>query len=311
MADAWRVVSRQELLSRGHSAWEIRKLVQRGLLSTVGHGVFLEGPRLEGDEGWYQQIAIAAARFPRGVITGEAAAALHGLDGFDPGCVPVTIAVGHRSSSHTAPRRRLLLAPQRFGTVAVTAVDETLLGLGAVARPRPGCRAATEVLGAVDLVELAVESALRSRLVTPSSLADVIDVAGTRPGRRALAAVLARRGQHVPTGSYLETRCVQVLRACGLDDFERQVDLHDTEGWIGRVDFHRDGVVIEVVGKKWHEPRVDPDSHRYTRLCAAGYRPLLFTFTDIEHRPEHVIRATRAARAASAGEWPAPGTSGP
>ena len=70
------------------------------------------------------------------------------------------------------------------------------------------------------------------------------------------------------------------------------------QGWIGRVDFSRGGVVIEVVGKKWHEPRVDPDSHRYTRLTAAGHRLLLFTFTDIEHQPEHVIGATRAARAA-------------
>ena len=112
------------------------------------------------------------------------------------------------------------------------------------------------------------------------------------------AVVLERRGDQVPTGSYLETRCVQVLRRGGLDDFDRQVELRDAQGWIGRVDFSRGGVVIEVVGKKWHEPRVDPDSHRYTRLTAAGHRLLLFTFTDIEHQPEHVIGATRAARAA-------------
>jgi very-short-patch-repair endonuclease len=74
--------------------------------------------------------------------------------------------------------------------------------------------------------------------------------------------------------------------------------VHDGDGWIGRVDFSRANVVIEVVGKKWHVPRVDPDSHRYTRLSAAGFRLLLFTFTDIEHRPDHVIGATRAARAA-------------
>jgi hypothetical protein len=155
----------------------IRALVAGGELQRVGRSGYLASPKLTGEEGWHQDVVIAAA-VSDGIVTGQSAAALHQLDGYDPG-VPVTVAVGPRRSSRSGARRSALLRPPaRIGPVDVTAADETLLGL--------------------------------------------------------------------------------------------------------------------------HEPRVDGDSHRYTRLSAAGDRLLLFTFTDIEHRAEHVVRATMAARAAGA-----------
>ena len=51
-----------------------------------------------------------------------------------------------------------------------------------------------------------------------------------------LVEVLARRSDQPPTESYLETRVVQVLRDAGLPTFDRQVELADEEGFIGRVD---------------------------------------------------------------------------
>jgi hypothetical protein len=298
MSEAWRLVTRAELLAVGVSAWSLRSLVRQGALLAVGRGTYLQGPRLAGDDGWFQALAIATACVPDAVVVGQAAAALHRFDGFDPGA-PITLAVGtNRSSRAPAQRLTFLQPPHEVGHLRVLAPEETLLGLGASA-PRPGCRAASRVLSPDELVELAVESALREGQVTTASLGDVLAAGRNRRGRQVLAAVLARRGEHLPTGSYLETRCLQVLRSAGLDDFDRQVELSDAEGVIGRVDLCRGNVVIEVVGERWHLGRFDPDHHRYTRLTAASHRLLLFTFNDIEHRPDHVIRTTRAARAAA------------
>jgi hypothetical protein len=91
-----------------------------------------------------------------------------------------------------------------------------------------------------------------------------------------------------------------VLRDAGLPDFDRQVELTDEEGFIGRVDFFRAGVVIEALGKAWHLPTCDPDQFRSSRLSAAGHRALPITFHDVEARPEHVVRMVERALARAA-----------
>jgi hypothetical protein len=82
---------------------------------------------------------------------------------------------------------------------------------------------------------------------------------------------------------------VQVLRDADLPDFDRQVELSDRRGTIGRVDLHRDGVVIELVGRAWHLPRFGPDHRRYARLTGAGHLFLPFTFDDVEFHPHDVV----------------------
>lgn len=116
-----------------------------------------------------------------------------------------------------------------------------------------------------------------------------------------LAEVLARRGNHAPTGSYLETRCVQVLRDACIAPFERQVPIDDTDGHIGTVDLHREGVVIELVGARWHLERFSPDHHRYNRLTTAGYRLLTLTFDEVEHQTDFVATAVAEALARARG----------
>jgi hypothetical protein len=196
----------------------------------------------------------------------------------------------------------LLEAPERVGGVWCTSPGETLLGLAADLAPRPGCAAARRSLPVVDLVELALEAALRRDLVTLPGLVDLCAAAdGRRPGRDVLLSALARWPDQPPTESYLETRVVQVLRDAGLPEFDRQVELVDDAGPIGRVDLHRAGVVIEALGKAWHVPTVDPDDFRSSRLSSAGHLVLPLTFPHVESKPAHVARAVSSALARAGG----------
>src|SRR5687768_12775588 len=193
MSSRWQVWTRPALLAQGTTSWSIRALIDRGELRSMGRGVYLAGPRLGGDDGWYQDVVIAAATCD-GVLAGQAAAALHDLDGYDPGA-PISLAVSPTRSSRSSARRSdLLRPPVRIGPVDVMAVEEALLGLGAVTTPRPGCAAASHDLAPSELVELAVEAALRKGVVTVEALRSIALEGRRRPGAATLAAVLERRG---------------------------------------------------------------------------------------------------------------------
>ena len=276
------------------SARGLRSTVAAAELARVGRGIYAATPRPDGEQRWLQELLVAQALHPDGRIGGQAAAALYGLDGFD-WSVPISVHVAPERSGRANGVRRFvaLQDPETVKPFTVVGPDETLLGLGEGLMRRPGCRAATRKLAPEDLVELAVEAALRKRLVTIESLTEIVRVGTRRPGRALLQEVLDRRPDDVATGSYLETRCVQVLRDAGLPYFRRQVPIEDGRGFIGFVDFHLDGIVIEIVGKEWHLDRFNPDHRRYARIGAAGYGLLPFTFDDIEFHPGHVVSATR------------------
>ncbi len=297
--DSWAVLSIEQLFGVGMTRGDIRSACRRGSLMALGGGLYLRGCRHAGEEGWRQDVAIACARRPDAAVCGETAAALRSLDGFAPGA-PITLWTEPSGSPGRGVRRITRLGPvAQISGLPATDIDETLLDLGASLTPRPGCHGATRPLDPVELVELAVEDALRRGLTTVDRLREVVAAANrSRPGRRVLAAVLADRpAGAAPTESYLETRCLQVLRHGGLGDFERQVVLEDHDGVIGRVDLCRNRVVLELVGARWHLDRFDADHRRYARISAAGYRLLPFTFSDVEHRPDHVTRSTAAALA--------------
>ena len=294
----WWVATKADLRARGVTEHQLRQARERGHCRSLGRGVYLFGPMLSGAPGWHQQVAAMALKHPQGVFCGQSAAALLGLDGFDPPApLQLQLAPGGASGLVFGLRRQLLAPPIQINGVAATSVEETLLGLGEALTARPGCGAAVQVLDPDQLVELAVEDALRRGLTTTERLSDTMAMAlARRAGTAVLGRVLAGRPRGArPTGSYLETRCHQVLHQAGVADFERQVEVRDDAGVIGIVDFARDGVVIEVVGERWHLDRFNPDHRRYARLTAAGHRLLTFTFNDIERRAHHVADATVAS----------------
>lgn len=296
----WSVVRASELTKRGWSEHQVRVAVRERRLRRVGPGLLLVSDEPVDDLGWEMACAALALRYPDGAISGEAAAALHGLDGFDPG-VPLAVQLGRprsaRGGTAIVHRRPPLRPFVRSGGMSVTDIDETLLNLGADATPRAGCRAARQELDVAELVELAVECALHGRLTTVDALHTLLaEAPRNRHGRSVLRQVLTLRGDLPPTESYLETRLVQVLRAGGLPEFERQVDVEDRRGrFIGRVDFRLGPVVIECLGRKDHDGREDVDLARIADLTAAGLAVLPFRFAHIEHQQHHVLSTTSDA----------------
>ncbi|MCC6437674.1 MAG: DUF559 domain-containing protein [Acidimicrobiales bacterium] len=276
----------------------LQRRLATGELTRVERGWYTRDQADTDEDRWLQHLAARTARYPDGRLAGQGAAALVGLDGFDPGSPPTIYRPPGTSGRGPGVRRlELIEDPVEVMGLNVCGVGELLLGLGAELVRRPGCRGAIRALDPVELVELAVEAALRRGLTDLDRLRDVVRASRpNRPGRGVLAQVLAERPDGAPpTESYLETRFAQVLRAAGLPQFDRQVELFDDRGEIGRVDFRRDHVIAELVGKQWHLDRFNADHARYARLTAAGYRLLPFTFDDVERRPEHVARTVDGA----------------
>lgn len=287
----------------------------------VDDGVLQRGPRgsyiLTGAPQTYEQHCAVAllAGGPDAAVSRSAAARLHGLDGFAPrraqptaagqlgallherktiaGRVPsvnVPVSSGRRVGVH---RIQTLEQVRTVAGLCVTGVAQTLIELGAgllEVRSPGGHR-----LRAEDLVELALESALHQRLTTLEHISDLLNSVGpSHSGAAVLRRVLALRPPGIaPTESWLETRSVQVLRAAGIDDFDRQVEIWTAAGErIGRVDLRRWFVIIECDGREWH-PDFEADRQRWVKLQSAGYLVLPATFRLVEFETPRFVASVR------------------
>ncbi len=148
--------------------------------------------------------------------------------------------------------------------------------------------------------ERALDTAIARKLVTRAQLWRVlIDLAEHgRKGTVLFRTLLEERGpEYVAPESELESRFVELTRRYGLAEPERQVDLGDADGCIGRVDFLFRGarLVVEVDGAEFHDGLVDRrrDEARDARLTAVGWRVLRFRWADVVDRPAAVARAIR------------------
>jgi hypothetical protein len=234
------------------------------------------------------------------VLSRAAAAALWDLDGFDLP-VPIDVNVPRSSSRRGRHVHRVDGAAHVIRGLPITPVCQTLLevgeGLEPVARfdcdPRP--------IDPDDRLELAIESALRQRLVEEAELRE--RAAFRPPGRHRPALLVRCLGRRPPgapaTESYLETRGVQLLRRFGLPTGQRQVEVRDERGaFVGRVDLLLDDwLVIELDGREHHarEAAFERDRARWDRIVAAGYGLLVFTSDHVERRPRFVAETVDAA----------------
>jgi hypothetical protein len=217
------------------------------------------------------------------VFVGATAAWLHGLD-LEP-TNPVEIALpasyGVRSRAGLIVRR-LEIPPAEVVSLQrlrATAIAVTLAGL-CLQRPP------IEALIAIDM-------AVRLRLIDSPALGQYAEVAKGRPGTarlRALAVLAA------PAGSPMETRLRWLLIQAGLPTPDVQSELRDSANrLIGRVDLYYPSarLALEYDGINHRERLVD-DNRRQNRLLNAGYRLLRFTAPDI-HNPDVVVAQVRAA----------------
>ncbi len=105
----------------------------------------------------------------------------------------------------------------------------------------------------------------------------------------------------VAPASELERRLLRALADHGLPAPEREIDVGDRDGWVGRVELRYPdcGLLIEADSRLHHSSLLDheADRARDNRLMAAGYRVLRFTWTDVVERPAWVADTVRRARA--------------
>ena len=92
----------------------------------------------------------------------------------------------------------------------------------------------------------------------------------------------------------------RLLRTAGLTGWQANLPLDG----VGVLDFAFVGqrVAIEIDGRAWHSAgdRFQSDRSRQNRLVLLGWTVLRFTWDDLVHRPDDVIREVRLAlRAAS------------
>ncbi|MDH4148107.1 MAG: hypothetical protein OEY23_23365 [Acidimicrobiia bacterium] len=238
-------------------------------------------------------------------LTGPQAAAIYGLDGYRDETWPARWC--GPTSGRAEPgviRTRWWDEPVLVGEVLVAPVGLVLRHLGDCTIELP------DGVPATDRVELAVEHALRERLVTLEQLR--FRGGGTAAGDRVLKAIVRRRGDEPPTESYAETRALQLFRSLGWRPW-RQVDIVPAGRIVHRVDFvipfpsasrrarrpdpfrPRDGLIVEIDGREVHEPQFERDHDRGSRYDALGYHWISLTPRQIDARRAEVESAIAGA----------------
>jgi len=145
----------------------------------------------------------------------------------------------------------------------------------------------------------ALDNALARRWVTVPALWSVLieTKAQGRAGSTVLRALLSERGpSYVPPATELERRFATLSERFALPTPRRQVDLGDSDQWIGRVDFaFPTGVIAEVDGTENHTSLLDrvADAARDNAFVRSDRTVLRFSWFDVTRRPAAVAAAIR------------------
>jgi hypothetical protein len=258
----------------------IRHRVDSGRWVELANGVFVvrgAPPTVR------QQISVAVLSCgPQAAASHATAAWLHQIPGFSPEPVNVLIDHGRRLEEREWVVRRSRSVPDSQLTVVdgirVTTVARTLFDICATSHPKRA--------------ERALDNALARRLVGVERMNLALGDLGRRgrAGTKVLRELLATRPpDYVPPANDLEGAFVDLCRARGWPVADRQVDLGDEIGWIGRIDFvWRDlRLVVELDGRDTHTGKLDreADARRDARLTAAGWTVVRLGWDDVVTHP--------------------------
>jgi len=306
--------------ARQHGLVRVAQLVELGIPSgslahavSAGHLERLSERvlRVGGSAPSSDQLAMAAALdVPGGAVALHSAAALWQLPGFELEPVHVlTDRTPHRGGHHLG----VVHSSVRFSP-STDVVD--LRGIPVTSPLRTLCDLAGHLRW--DRLDLLCERMLGRRLLRVARLHEHAAGLPRRGGARGTAAIrrlaIERGPDHRPVESGLEHRFQSILRDADEPPFERQVDLGDDDGWIGRVDFadraHR--LIAEVQSDLFHSARVDlvRDEVRIGRFRRAGWTLLEIREFDIWHRPDRVVAMVRDARRSAGRAHPKGGSQG-
>lgn len=206
------------------------------------------------------------------------------------------------------PRERLTVPVQRSRLVVpgwrVRRLDLTADEVVVV----DGVRRTTPLRTVLDLAQVlpldeavaAADSALRQTLV------DLSELVAALSGRRGRGAGGPRRVAPLVdphAGSVLESLLRVLLHLAGLTAPEPQFEVRERDGsFVARVDvaWPAARLVVEVDGFAFHSDRAAyrSDRRRVNALERLGWRVLRFSWEDVRHHPEEVVRTVRACLAA-------------
>jgi very-short-patch-repair endonuclease len=271
------VVRLAQLRTLGYSTRAIQLRRERGWLIPLYREVYAVGHERLSPTG--RRLAAVWAYGERAALSHRSAAAAWGLRG--GGAARLDVTVHARSiTARAGTRPHLTTRPVEttsLGLLPITTPARTLLDLAAVvpAHQLDAALKQAEVLGLFDL----------------RTFAAVLEAHPRRPGRRALAAALAR---DLPqTLSDLEDR---FLALCDAHALPRPAVNARPLGF--RVDFlwPQRRLVVEADGWRYHRTRAafESDRARDQALAAAGYVVVRFTHRQITEAPADLVAKVSA-----------------
>jgi AbiEi antitoxin C-terminal domain len=284
-AEQHEVVSRAQILAHGVSRSALQRHVAGGLLVAVGAHTFrFAGTALT----WRGHLHAGLLDLGRdALVAGRSAAALHGLDGFEPGSLEFVVPRGQRRRRTVGVVRSCPPVPpldrSQVDGLAVTGPAFTVVQLGAHGSERQ--------------VANAVDSAVRLGLITPDVVQRRLGVHRypNMAGGRLLDAVLADAGVQ----SHLERQFLRLVRQAGLPTPALQRVHRRGSRLVARVDFDFAPlpVVVEVGGQLGYLTRTERQrqERRRSELQLLGRIVYFFTYEDITGDPSYVVGTLRSA----------------
>ena len=286
-ADAWGVLSLQELLECGLTEAAVGRRVASGHLHRIHRGVFAVGhPGLTIEGRW---LAAVKACGPGSLLSHHCAGMLLGF--LEPHERRPDVLVPHgrpRVVTGVRVRRTRALAPQdafwRHKGIPVTSPARTLLDFAATMPDRQ--------------LRKTMSRAQSLRLTSLPQLAAILDRTAPRPGRTRFARVLA--GGPQPTRSELEDRVLDLIQGGGFAPPDVNVPLH-LNGRTVIPDFRwpQQRLVVEADGSRWHDnPQARAeDAERQALLEQHGERVLRVTWKQAVAHIEQTRERLAAAGA--------------
>ncbi|MCU0270704.1 MAG: endonuclease domain-containing protein [Acidimicrobiales bacterium] len=233
---------------------------------------------------WLRQAKAAELSLPDAALSGRSAAVLHGLTGFRPGALELTVAPSCRGSSRLATvRRREDLPTCRVSGIHVVSLAQTVCDVAASSTQTVLDRAVDDLLVARRLrVE---ELAQRHAALLPRRSHGIGRVSH-------LLAEVSQEG-YVPTESELEASLRSVLRDSRLPDAVPQAAFPWWPDGACRVDFFIPSWrrILEADGRRWHTRRADfeRDAARDHLAQRHGYEVTRFTYRHLVDDRAYVV----------------------
>jgi very-short-patch-repair endonuclease len=271
--------SRQQAIEAGFTPRMIDRRVTAERWRRLDHGIYRHPAH---PVTWHQRCHAALLTDPRAVLGGRTAAVVHGLVGFRPGRIEITVPpAAHHGDRLARVRRSALIESQVVDGLRVNSLALSLVEVAGVVSERR--------------LERALEDAVLNHSMPMSvfvswylRLAD-----SRRPGLGKLRRIIDQRVDgFVPAESELEAMLFEALDTPELPPITRQAPFPWSPRSPQRVDAVIDawGVVLEADGRRWHArlETMEADRRRDQEAIRHGYLPLRFGWSELHDDPARV-----------------------